>query len=105
MDVFYINGTRRPDREERCLMPNRAEAVDGPIVEDARSRRQPGLERNSARSSAAPRSPRFGFAAPALVLREPGLHQLAHQSGRQGFVRLKADGPLAGVIALEFVLV
>ena len=39
------------------------------------------------------------------VLRDSSLYQLAHKGGRQGFVRLKADGALAGVVALELFLV
>src|SRR6266545_8305859 len=39
------------------------------------------------------------------VLRDPSLHQLPHKGNRQGLVRLKADGALAGVIVLELVLV
>src|SRR5437867_11485256 len=37
------------------------------------------------------------------VLHDPSLHQLPHQGGRQGLVRLKADCALAGVVVLERV--
>src|SRR5262245_17501116 len=42
---------------------------------------------------------------PALVLRDPSLYQFPHKTAWQGLVRLKADGPLAGVVALKLVLV
>src|SRR6266404_6833633 len=42
---------------------------------------------------------------PGGVLRDPSLNQLPHQCGRQWTLRLKADGALAGVVVLEFVLV
>src|SRR6185295_5544241 len=39
------------------------------------------------------------------VLRDPRPDQLPHKGGRQGVLRLKADRPLARVIALELILV
>src|SRR6266705_768998 len=39
------------------------------------------------------------------VLRDPSLYQLLHQCSRLGTLRLKADGALAGVVVLKFVLV
>src|SRR5215831_21171595 len=47
----------------------------------------------------------FRFSKSPFVLRDPSLYQLPHKGVRQGLVRLKADGPLAGVVVLEFVLV
>src|SRR5262249_42734186 len=39
------------------------------------------------------------------ILCYAGLYQLPHEGGRQRFVRLEADGALAGVIVFELVLV
>src|SRR5438093_10763604 len=47
----------------------------------------------------------FRFFTSTHVLRDPSLYQLPHKGNRQGLVRLKADGALAGVIVLELVLV
>ena len=41
----------------------------------------------------------------STVFRDPGLDQFLDQGGRQGLVRREADGPLAGVVALEIILV
>src|SRR5262245_30961296 len=42
---------------------------------------------------------------PALVLRDPSFYQFPHKGSWQGLVRLKADGPLAGVVVFKLVLV
>src|SRR5439155_19046133 len=47
----------------------------------------------------------FSFSTPTHIFRDPSLYQLSHQGNRQGPVRLKGDGALAGVVVLEFVLV
>src|SRR5262249_41106133 len=48
--------------------------------------------------------PRRSFWTSTTVLRDPSFHQLPNKGGRQGVVRLKADGALAGVELLELVL-